>query len=215
MKIALGTHVAEAILPEIYFNHLSCLSKMAKKHDLVLCGIARTKVASARNRIVEAAMDQKCSHILFLDSDHIVPDNMLDLLVESADAAMVSGLICKRLFPFDTVAFKFLPDGDLDEVIINERKKVIKVDACAMGCTLMNIECLHALNQPYFYDAKLRSDLNIAINFAQKGFKILLDTRVQMGHLGDAPIVTPDNADWMRKRCIELGLKDENGAIRD
>ena len=207
MKIALGLHVAEAILPEVYFNHLSCMSKMAKKHDLVLCGTSRTKVASARNRIVDAAIREKCSHVLFIDSDHILPDNMLDLLTESADAAMVSGLICKRKFPFEAVAFKFLPDGDFDEIIVKDRKKIIDVDGCAMGCTLMNLDHVKTLEKPYFYDARMRSDMNIAVNLKMNGFKILIDTRISIGHLGDAPIITPDNADILRQECIKNLLK--------
>lgn len=211
MKIALGLHVAEAIWPEIYFNHLSCMSKMARKHDLVLCGTSRLKVASARNRIVDVAIKEGCSHILFIDSDHILPDDILDLLVESADAAMVSGLICKRKFPFEAVAFKFLPGGDFDEIIVKERKKIIEVDGCAMGCTLINLEHIQTLEKPYFYDAKMRSDLNIAVNFKARGLKILIDTRISIGHLGDAPVITPENADSLRRQCVDdlLGIEDE------
>lgn len=211
MKIALGLHVAEAILPEVYFNHLHTMSKMARKHDLVLCGTSRIKVAPARNRIADQAIKEGCSHILFIDSDHILPDDMLDLLIESADAAMVSGLICKRQFPFEAVAFKFLPDGDFDEILIKERGKIIEVDGCAMGCTLVNLEHMQTLEKPYFYDARMRSDLNIAVNFRARGFKILIDARVSIGHLGDAPIITPENADGLRAQCVQdlLRISDE------
>lgn len=215
MKIALGIHVSEAVLPKIYFNHLSTVAVWAKKHDLVLAGTERTKVASARNKIVDAAVKQECSHVLFLDADHIVPDNMLDLLVENADAAMVSGLVCKRLFPFDTVAFKFLPGDELEQIVIAERGRVLEVDACAMGCTLVNLEEIKKLRKPYFVDRSMRSDLNLCVAFRKAGCKVLIDTRIGIGHLGEAPVITPENADEIREQYINVVLKDKDGKISD
>lgn len=203
MRIALGIHIEGVVLPRVYLNHVSVMLKWAKTHDLVLCGTTRTKVASARNRIVDSAIEQDCSHVLFIDIDHILPDNMLDLLVENADAAMVSGLVCKRQFPYDAVAFNFLPDKSLDETIVKERGEVIERDACAMGCTLVNLEMIRKLNKPYFFDARLRSDLNLCLSFRNQGFRILIDTRVEIGHLGDEPIITPTNAEMLRKVYLE------------
>lgn len=210
MKIALGVHLHDIVTSHVYFNHIGAISQWAKRYDLMLMGTERTKVASARNHIADEAVKSNCSHILWLDGDHLVADDMLDLLVENADAAEVSGLVCKRFFPFDTVAFKCLPDGSLNQIVLTDRGKVVEVDACAMGCTLMNVGCLKELKKPWFYDDHFRSDLNVCMNFRKAGFRILVDTRVEIGHLGDPPVIRPSTAEALRARCLTEHMEHVN-----
>lgn len=205
MKIALGIHLAEGVLPQVYLNHIGAIAQWAKRYDLTLIGTYRAKVASARNKIVEQAIKDGHSHVFFLDSDHIVSDDLLDLLVENADAAMVSGLIAKRVFPFETVAFKYL-GSELTLITIKERSKVISVDACAMGCTLINLEHIQKLNKPYFFDAKARSDINLCVAFRNLNLPIYVDTRAEVGHLAEAVVVRPSNAQALRERVLAESL---------
>lgn len=202
MKIALGIHLAEGVLPQVYLNHIGAVAQWSKKHDITLIGTYRAKVASARNSIVEKAIETKHSHVFFLDSDHIVSDDLLDLLVESADAAMVSGLICKRVFPFETVAFRFMENRELMLVIIKERDRVVPVDACAMGCTLINLEHLKKLQRPYFFDSEFRSDINLCLAFRALDLSVCIDTRAEVGHLAEAVIIRPSQAQALRERVI-------------
>lgn len=214
MKIAIGMHIDTAVLPSIYFNHISTIGIWNKNHDLTVVGTWKEKVAAARNHIVDGALSEKCSHLLLIDSDHLVPDELLDLLVENADAAVVSGLICKRYYPYDTVAFKCMPDGELQQCVIETRGKVIEVDACAMGCTLINLNIIAKwlkegkLTAPVFHDrGKFRSDLNFFLDVRKLGGRILLDTRVEIGHMSDPLIVTPKNAQMLRERYLFLRNK--------
>lgn len=215
MKIAVGAHVGEAIPPPIYFNHCSVIALWAKKYDLTMIGTWRQKVAKARCAIVDAAIGAGCSNLLLLDSDHLLPDEALDLLVENADAAVVSGLVCKRYFPFETVAFQFTDDREIHQCIVGARDKVLEVGVCAMGCTLVNLDILKSLyenkklNKPFFYDAHFRSDMNFCMNLKKLGQRILLDTRIDIGHLGDPPVITPSNAQANRERYIEAGNRME------
>ncbi len=209
-KIGLGIHLDSSVLPQVYLNHLSTISIWAKDYDLTILGLYRVKVASARNKIVEAAIKENLDHVLFIDSDHLIPENMLRLLLENADAAMVSGLICKRAYPYETVAFVFSNEDNLQLVNIYARDKVLKVDGCAMGCTLINIEQLKLLKKPYFYDNERRSDLNLCVDFRKIGKDVLLDSRVSLGHLGEPPVVYPDNADELRVKVLnDIRKEDE------
>ena len=215
MKIAIGSHVGEAIAPLIYFNHISALTHWAKKYDLLMLGTWRQKVANARNTIMEQAIKNECTHVFFLDSDHLLADNLLDLLVDNADAAMISGLICKRYFPFETVAYRCTNDGEIQQCIISARNKVIEVDACAMGCTLINLDIVKRLmiegklKKSPFYDAHFRSDLNFCSDLRKANEKVLLDTRTSVGHLGDPPVITPENAQEQRESYVKAGKWDE------
>lgn len=215
MKIAVGAHIGEAISPQIYFNHSSVIALWAKKYDLTMVGTWRQKVASARNTIVDAAIGQGCNNLLLIDSDHLLPDDLLDCLVENADAAVVSGLICKRYFPYETVAFKFTSDTEIHQCMVTARGKVIEVDVCAMGCTLINLDILKSLyenkklEKPFFYDEHFRSDMNFCMNLRKAGQRILLDTRVDIGHLGDPPVIMPSNAQEARERYVRAGNRME------
>lgn len=208
-KVGIGLHLDNSVLPKVYLNHISTISIWAKKYDLTILGIYRTKVATSRNKIMESAIEEGLSHVLFIDSDHMVPEELLRLLLENADAAMVSGLVCKRGYPFETVAFVFDDKRRLRGVQVFARNKVIEVDGCAMGCTLINVEQIKLLKKPYFYDNERRSDLNLCVDFRNIGKKVLVDTRALVGHLGEAPTVFPDTAEELRAKYLGKELKDD------
>ena len=198
-KIGVCIHVSEAILPAAYFNHIGAIQYWSKKYPIMIFGVQRFKVASARKVLVEDAIKNECTHVLFLDSDHIVADNMLELLMENADAAMVSGLICKRKHPYSVVAFMDCPDGDIADAHLKQNTGVHDVATCAMGCTLINLEQLQKLQKPWWFDAHFRSDINIGMKFKKElGAKILVDTRVVVGHIGDPPVIFPGHVDTIR-----------------
>ncbi len=198
-KVGICIHVSEAITPAAYFNHIGAIQYWSKKYSTVVLGIQRFKVAMARKRLSEEAIKNKCSHALFLDSDHIVADNMLEVLMENKDAAMVSGLICKRLHPYTIVAFLTTDEGELVDAHLSPNTGVHEVAVCAMGCTLINLELLQKLKKPWWYDEHFRSDMNIGMNFKEQlGAKVLVDTRVVTGHLGDPPVIFPGHVDTIR-----------------
>jgi hypothetical protein len=130
-------------------------------------------------------------------------------LVENADAAIVSGLICKRLFPYESIVYKCTPDGELQQCQINAVGKVLDVDACAFGCTLINIDFLvenyekGKIEKPFFFDKSMRSDLNFCMSMRKLGGKVLLDTRVEVGHITEPSVVTFSNAQAMREDYLK------------
>lgn len=198
-KIGVCIHVSEAITPAAYFNHIGAIQYWSNKYPVVVLGIQRFKVAMARKRLCDEAIKNGCTHALFLDSDHIVADNMLEVLMENKDAAMVSGLICKRLHPYTIVAFILTNEGDLVDSHLKPNTGVHEVAVCAMGCTLINLELIQKLKKPWWHDEHFRSDINLGLKFQNElGAKILVDTRVVTGHLGDPPVIFPGHVDTIR-----------------
>ncbi len=206
MKLAIGMHVCESVLAPIYFNHLSATYAWAKKYDFMYIGVYRMKVAAAREKIIEEAFEADCTHLFFMDSDHIMADNTLDFLVEHQDLAMVSGLICKRSYPFETVAFKSVNpmQPELKSVQLKANGKLYEVDACPFGCNLLNLEKIKKLESPYFSDGLYRSDISMCMRIRYElEEKICVDSRVIVGHLGNAPVVFPHTAQAMREKYVE------------
>lgn len=202
--VGIGLPIADMVSPTIYYNHLAAIAAWKSEFKLELIGVSGCKITKARNMITNAALRRNCTHLLFIDSDHIVPGNMLRLLMENKDAAMVSGLVHKKLYPYEQVAFVFDKEGRLQDALLRDGT-VTRVDACAMGCTLINLEQLHLLNMPYFVDGYFRHDVNLCLKFkVELGAKILVDTRIHIGHVGSPEIVYPENVGLLRRRFNEV-----------
>ncbi len=216
MRIGLAIHGCTHVPTKVYFNHLHrCMGWMkwavAEGHEIAVAFEDHTVVAMARNKIVKTLAGLECDYCLFLDTDHIVDGDMLQrLFAHFPGPGMVSGHVVKRIFPFDTVAFKFDPDGlGLVGVHLNAYTGFYEVDGCAFGCTLIDMKKLLALPDPLFEDtSEGRSDLNLCKKFRAAGETLLVDTDVQIGHYPDPTIVTPKIAESLRAEWI-AGLEKD------
>lgn len=221
-QIGICIHGTENVPTQVYFNHIEVIAGWNKAYPLGLFGLSRIKVAKARNMLTKLADEANCSHVLFLDTDHMIDSSMLPKLMENADAGMVSGLVCKRGYPYICVGFCRHPDGSgrLHQIVLEPNTGVHKVDGCAFGCTLINMDCLRKLPKPWFYDTvDRRSDLNLCDAMRKADFEVLLDTRVEVGHLGDVPIIWPGISESLRKHELEethrVMKEQDNAESRD
>jgi len=197
--IGVGLPIAEIVHPKVYYNHLAAVAEWKSRFQLHIIGIEGMKITRARNEIAAVAISRGCTHLLFIDSDHILPPRMLSMLMENQDAAMVSGLIHKRLYPYEQVAFVDNGKGKLEMALLKDNT-VMEVDACAMGCTLINLKQLQMLGRPYFSDGYFRHDINLCLKFKRElGGRILVDSRIHIGHVGGEEIVYPENVEFLRK----------------
>jgi hypothetical protein len=209
VKIGIATHAFNFVDYKVDFNQNHAIATWAKKYDMVMLGKKGLDNATAREKIAELAIENGCTHILFLDADHIIHSNLLDLLLESKDCAMVSGLVCKKGERFQQVAFGMTHDGRYLELNLPLDGKIYEVAVCAFGCTLVNVEKLQKLEKPWFRDTceeffgkkeNCRSDVNLCNMFRnQLKEKIFIDTRVLIGHDGIdfCTVVYPQNAEFI------------------
>lgn len=222
VKLALSVHAFDMVDFDVYFNHLFCVCNWSRKYDLTFVGKRGLGAATARNSMVEQAIELGCTHAFFLDDDHVIPVETLDYLLENKHEAMVSGLVCKRGEGYKQVAF-LAKDGKYIEIELPLDGKTYDVGVCAFGCTLINLEKLKKLKKPYFRDTceiprntnespvNIRSDVNLCNMFREAGERIWIDTRVLVGHLGINEIVYPQNAQIL-KQFSELSRSSRNMA---
>jgi len=209
--IGIGTHAHSVLDYDVHFNHCYVFTQWAKQYgdNLIMLGLKGLHAAQARELMVDTAIEQGCNHLLVVDADHIVTEHMLPHLLQSKDAAMVSGVICRRYHPFGQVGY--IRDGSTGmygELNLPLDGKIYEVNACAFGCTLINLEHMKTLKKPWFRDtcevdangelSNFRSDINLCNAFIKAGFKVLIDTRVLVGHVGNPIFVYPQNADFLR-----------------
>jgi len=202
-KIGWLTHTYGPIDPNIYFNHLGSMLQWSNKFNIVFIGIDKHRVADARNILVQKAIDMNCTHILIIDADHILPKHMLECLSNNEDALVVSGLVTKRKLPYSQVGFVRTDDGEgYNPISIPIDGRSYLVDVPAMGCTLIDVDIFDTISEPYFVDTlaqnsngecyNKRSDTNFFEKVRAANHKIIIDSRVLVGHMRDAEPVFPD-----------------------
>jgi hypothetical protein len=201
-KIAIAVHTYGPISPLVYPNHISVLSSWGKTFDIILLHVDGLKVAEARNKLVTTALEKECTHILFLDSDHIIDSSMLPCLLGNEGAAAVSGLITKR--NSDGIQIGYIKaDEDLYHPIdLKIDGSSYSVDVCAFGCTLIDLSVFKDIEEPYFKDVmckgkngklyQVRSDVNFCRDLRALDKSIRIDTRVLVGHIGAEEVYYPE-----------------------
>lgn len=208
MKIALCSHAFESVDYSVYFNHLYCVSHWMQKYDMVFCGKKGLDAATARNGLVEKAIEMRCTHMFFMDADHFFPLETLDCLTDLADEAIVSGLVCKRGEDFQQVGFVKSKDG-YAAVNLPLDGQQYQVSVCAFGCTLISMHHLLKLHKPWFRDIcrptpsgesyNFRSDIVLCEAFGEIGERCWIDTRVLIGHHGIDRVIYPQGAKTLAK----------------
>ncbi len=212
LKIGIATHVFRDIDFSCYFNHMYCIAHWSRGYDLVLMGRRGLDAATARNQLVDKCIESGCTHVFFMDGDHIFPIETLDCLTQLSNEAMVSGLVCKRGEGYAQVAFQ-KKENRYMQVDLPLDGRQYEVAVCAFGCTLINLTEIQRLNKPYFRDEcrqtangdlyNFRSDINICELFAANGAKCWIDTRILVGHHGMDDIIYPQAAS-MKRDCDEM-----------
>ncbi len=201
-KIAVAVHTYGHIDPAVYANHVGVFSVWAKKFQTMFLHIDGVKVSEGRNLLVERAMEEACTHILFLDSDHLVDDNLLPCLLGNTIATVVSGLIVRRDGKNSQVGFLQRDDGYFHNIVLPTDGLSYSVAACAFGCTLIDLSIFKSIEKPYFKDSLVRdskgelrqqrSDMEFCREVKALGKDIRIDTRVRVGHVGRKPIHYPE-----------------------
>jgi 2-polyprenyl-3-methyl-5-hydroxy-6-metoxy-1,4-benzoquinol methylase len=223
-KIGWFIHTYGPIDPVVYFNHMSNIMKWSSQYKMAFLGIDKYRAADARNMLVDSAKSLKCTHILIVDSDHILPDHTLECLQRNKDADIVSGLICKRKPPYEQVGFCKDDEGEYYAVDLAIDGRSYLVDMPAMGCTLIDMSVFDKLEKPYFEDVTAtrangdkwskRSDSRFFDLVKDAGVKCIIDSRVLVGHVGSPNIIYPNNVPDTKKMNQDDRIWDNSMATK-
>lgn len=206
-KIALAIHTYGPISPKVYPNHLVRFAGWAKEYSLHLFHVDGLKAAEGRNALVKSAIEKGCTHILFIDSDHIIDSTLLPCLLGNKGATAVSGLVVKRNSENIQVGFIKADDGvSYHTVNLPLNGRAYEVDACAFGCTLIDLSVFKELPEPYFRDVmkqkadgtwfQQRSDIKFFHDLKALGKSVRIDTRVLVGHVGEEQVFYPKSKEF-------------------
>jgi hypothetical protein len=147
-------------------------------------------IAENRTYCVVKAINEGCTHILFIDDDMTFPKDVIEQLF-SNDVQIVGVASNSRKLPLQTTVAFLNPEGGLGEPreMPGEPFKCFSV---GMGVALIDLNVFKKLDGEWF---KFETAANGKIvngedgwfcdRARQKGIDIWCDPRVKIGHLGD------------------------------
>lgn len=154
--------------------------------------MAGTLVYFARNSLACKAINEDFTHILFLDSDMVFDEEIVETLT-FCGKDFVCGAFQSRRPPYGSCVFSQLkPLTKVTEY----GKEPFRVKGCGMACTMISTEILKAVQQKYgncFDPEKIEGisfgeDLAFCWRALKTGAEIWCEPTARCGHIAHVPI---------------------------
>ena len=137
-------------------------------------------INDSRERIVEIAKSQLCSHIFFVDADMRFSHNTVKRLIEHNKDIIGASYNYRGLPPVSTTKF------------FDEEKGLCKVAGIGTGCLLIKMNVFKEIEKPYFPIEltgegllKVTEDIGFCEKARDKGLDVWCDTDILIKHIGD------------------------------
>ena len=151
---------------------------------------AGTLVYIARNRLANKAINEGYTHVLWLDSDMVFHEQILDDLL-FCGKEMVCGAFVSRRPPYGPCIYSSIKKNQVEKVK-EFGTTPFRVDGCGFACVLTTTELLMAVNQKFgttfqptdYYG----EDLAFCWRVGQIGREIWCEPTARVGHIAHVPV---------------------------
>lgn len=203
-----GHVVSEAYDNRLHFAfHLGRYEAMnPEEYEFSWGTIGRVLTPLARERLCEYAQASGMDLILMIDDDMVIPFDMFERLHKTmveTGADIVAPLAFMRNAPhypviyrvtegYDPIAHK--PFFERHFVKNYPKDTVVECDAVGFGSALIKVSLVNRMRKPYFMSTTGAGE-DIWFCYSAKkeaGAKIVMDTRVKLGHFGNQQLVTEE-----------------------
>ena len=152
--------------------------------------ISGTLVYIARNKLANKAVNDGYTHVLWLDSDMVFGEQVVDDLM-FCGKEMVCGAFVSRRPPYGPCVYTSIKKNEIEKVK-EFGTKPFRVDGCGFACVLTSVELLQAVAlrfgttfQPTDYYGE---DLAFCWRVGQIGREIWCEPTVRPGHIAHTPV---------------------------
>lgn len=202
MKLLIG-------LPCMDFVHVEfmrCLTSLLKRlrDDGVqfdLCIESGTLVYLARERIAHKAINEKYTHVLWLDSDMVFSDDILEDL-QFCGKDFVTGIYHARRKGYASCIFKCIDLKKGIERFEEYPKEPFQIEGCGFGCVLTSVDMLSQVCLTFGTCFTPLPSLGEDIAFCRRaldlGFNLWCEPTVVCGHIGHITIYPEDYENWKK-----------------
>ena len=181
------------LLYEHSFSHYS-ISIIMNEKPIPKGANKYADIAEKRRQLIDDALLNGATHLLFLDDDMMFPPNTLRRLM-SHKVPFVSGLGFMRKKPFYPTIFKTITSRS-GKVITEKHEFILEypdipfvVDGVGLFCCLIDLSIIPNLRTQLFETKGITSDSNIGEDLSftrklwEKGYKVLIDPAIKTGHI--------------------------------
>ncbi len=213
VKVGIGVPIFNSVCANVYVNHIRNFAAWYKELcDVVILSVDGHPTADARSAIVEASLEQKCTHTFLISADCVVPEHALPRLLSYTDLDIIGGVICSKIPMFCQMS-KISHNGEYLSTDFPFDGKVYEVDVVPLNCCLIKNDWFSKIGRPYFKNEshelgrmRIRQNKDHSIVFCEDakklGAKICVDTGILVGHGSGSVVVAPDPE--TRKGRIEI-----------
>ena len=158
-----------------------------------------TLVYMARERIAHKAINEKFTHVLWLDSDMIFQPTIVDDLMFSGKQ-FVTGIYHARRKGYASCIFKSIDINVKVERFAEYPKDTFEIAGCGFGCVLIDTEILKSVcltkGTCFTPLENYGEDIAFCKRASEMGFKIWCEPTVICGHIGHIAIYPEDHERW-------------------
>lgn len=180
----------------MHYQFVECLTKLVKRldedgieYDIAYQGA--TLVYVGRDKLAQKAMNECYTHMLWLDSDMIFTEDLLDDLMFSGKP-FVTGIAHSRRAPHVSCVFKEIwPKVDRWEGC-EYPSNTFRIGGCGFACVLIETEIVRNVynknGTAFFPMRELGEDLAFCKRATEMGYEIWAEPSVNLGHIGHITI---------------------------
>ena len=231
--VSLLCPIGETVCPQVFQGALAAVG-YASRNDVAVefVGVTeRTLLDTARNLLVKELLKTKSEWSFWMDSDIILPKEIIVMLLEPAkkkNVKMVSGVYYQRGGRYMPACWvrdpklesgKPVKYGNQEEYETNphlglfaipgrEAKDPFLLNTAGMGCCLIHRNVFESVEYPWykFEFKKCSEDFYFFVKAKEKGFELWADPRPILGHVGYAKIVTREDC-YAEVEAKKVGLE--------
>lgn len=180
----------------MHYQFVECLTKLVKRldedgidYDIAYQGA--TLVYVGRDKLANKAMNECYTHMLWLDSDMIFTEDLLDDLMYSGKP-FVTGIAHGRRAPHVSCIFKEIwPKVDRWEGC-EYPIQAFRIGGCGFACVLIETDIVRNVynknGTAFFPMRELGEDLAFCKRATDMGYEIWAEPSVKLGHIGHITI---------------------------
>lgn len=166
--------------------------------------ITGTLVYIARDHLARHAVNQGYTEVLWLDSDMVFSENILEDLSD-AGGDIVCGLFISRHNPYLNVLFSCLDPAERITDIPDDR---FEISGCGFGCVWMKVEVLQTVMERnggkcFLPETRLGEDLAFCRRAGAAGYRIYCEPTARVGHTG-AVTIWPEDGERLRGEIMNM-----------
>ena len=201
MRLLIGVPTLDYVNVEFMNCLMRLIMKLKDEHvqfDLEIN--SGTLVYLARERIAHKAINEKYTHVLWLDSDMVFNADILDDLM-FCGKDFVTGIYHARRKGYASVIFKSIEINDVTR-FEEYPKETFQIAGCGFGCVLTSVEmlssvCLHH-GTCFTPLPSLGEDIAFCKRALGLGYKLWCEPTVICGHIGHITIYPEDHEAWKK-----------------